>query len=244
VKIGVGCPPTPVLPWDVSPRISLAQGLDLRVAHCCHEHAGELFRGCHGCAASRARRRKLPRRAGRAAPPARCRRRRRCPPSRCWQCPRGPPAGRFQQPGAYPAPLVAGIDQYQRDAPSVSRAAKPTGAGPASATRPWPNCPCRPAVPARTAASPPARAASPMPGQPWPRMAGSASSRPSSSHRLPHGAEYPVQARAEPTGTITAGAISAGRYAFSLILSVTQRGWLRGAWPGRTWDCQRVCMPM
>jgi hypothetical protein len=29
-----------MLLWDVSPRISLARGLDLRVAHCCYEHAG------------------------------------------------------------------------------------------------------------------------------------------------------------------------------------------------------------
>jgi hypothetical protein len=32
---GVGCPLTPVLLWDVSPPNSLAQGLDLRAAHCC-----------------------------------------------------------------------------------------------------------------------------------------------------------------------------------------------------------------
>jgi hypothetical protein len=31
----------PVLSWDMSPRASPARGLDLRVAHCCYEHADQ-----------------------------------------------------------------------------------------------------------------------------------------------------------------------------------------------------------
>ncbi len=38
---GVGRPPTPSFLWPSRPWFSLTQGSPWRVAHCCHEHAGQ-----------------------------------------------------------------------------------------------------------------------------------------------------------------------------------------------------------
>jgi hypothetical protein len=35
--------PTPLFPWHLRPLVSLAPGPCLRVAHCCYEHAGQIW---------------------------------------------------------------------------------------------------------------------------------------------------------------------------------------------------------